>query len=95
MKDFTLTSKNQILIAKFLYEEEPFEIYAESRDPLMQMGYLHLRAEENLLRLHGNPLREEVRRLKKLGLKTEPAFAKALGLDGDPYLELLKFAEPH
>ena len=40
-----------------------------------------------------NPDNESIVDLKKQGHKTEPAFAIALGLSGDPYIELLKFEE--
>ncbi|MNY83296.1 hypothetical protein D3C86_2259750 [compost metagenome] len=46
--------------------------------------------EYNLLSIHGEQFRQHIIELKKQGLKTEPAFAQALGIKGDPYLELLK-----
>ena len=39
-------------------------------------------------------MRTDIRSLKLSGLKTEPAFAKALSLGGDPYVEVLKLASP-
>jgi len=35
--------------------------------------------------------RQKVLELKKLGIKKEPAFAQLLGLQGNPYKELLRF----
>jgi hypothetical protein len=40
---------------------------------------------------HGERFKNEVIKLKKQGIKTEPAFASLLGLPGDPYGALLKF----
>ncbi|MNU07861.1 hypothetical protein D3C72_2536480 [compost metagenome] len=45
--------------------------------------------EARLLTLLGNEGREEVRKLKLAGLKTEPAFGQVLKLAGDPYEALL------
>ena len=42
-----------------------------------------------LLQRHGAAFRQKIFQLKQSGFKTEPAFAQALNLDGDPYLALL------
>ncbi len=49
--------------------------------------------EDRILRLGGERTREEIVILKKSGLKTEPAFARYLGIYGNPYDELLKLEE--
>jgi len=38
-------------------------------------------------------IRREVIHLKKQGYKTEPAFCKILGLDGDPYDSLIEYGK--
>ncbi|MOA62849.1 hypothetical protein D3C78_1883950 [compost metagenome] len=45
--------------------------------------------EDRLLRLFGEKFKQYIIQLKSNGMKTEPAFAKALHIQGDPYLELL------
>ena len=47
--------------------------------------------EYKILELHGEVFRQEIIKLKSKGLKTEPAFAKLLGLVGNPYEELLNY----
>jgi len=71
-------------------EDIEIEIYAQSLNSCKQNGYRHMVVEDRILRLGGERTREEVVILKKNGLKTEPAFVKHLGLDGNPYDELLK-----
>ncbi|OBZ55281.1 alpha/beta hydrolase, partial [Bacillus cereus] len=44
---------------------------------------------EHMLLMQHPHIREEVIRLKEQGLKTEPAFAQVLNIDGDPYEELI------
>ena len=46
--------------------------------------------EHRVLLAKGEEFRQEVINLKRQGWKTEPAFAKLLGLNGNPYEELLK-----
>ena len=45
-----------------------------------------------MLRFGGQQLREEIRALKRQGVKTEPAVAQLLGLPGDPYQAVLDLA---
>lgn len=78
------------VVANFNKGGYPIEIFAQAIPVREQMGYRHMVIEHWLLQQHGDPLRQEVIRLKKEGYKTEPAFCMLLGIEGDPYLELLK-----
>jgi hypothetical protein len=66
------------------------EIFGQDIPVREQYGYRHLLIEHRLLMEHGDAFREEIIRLKKSGMKTEPAFAYLLQLKGDPYLALLE-----
>lgn len=70
----------------------PIEIFAQSVSVRSQNAYLHMRVEWELLQLWGAAGHREIRKLKLGGLKTEPAFAAVLGLQGDPYEEMLHLA---
>lgn len=78
------------LVVRFRYAGFPVEVFAQDLPAARQRAVRHLRVEARLLRLHGEPLRRCVRALKAQGVKTEPAFARCLGLAGDPYLALLE-----
>lgn len=77
------------LLCNFTFKNVPFEIFVQDRAPVKQTAYRHFLVEERLLKLGGNELREKIMTKRQKGLKTEPAFAKALELEGDPYQELL------
>lgn len=77
-------------IANFKIAGMPVEIFGEDRPVIEQYGYRHMIAEFQLLQRYGISFKSDIRRLKSLGWKTEPAFGKLLGLNGDPYEELLK-----
>ena len=49
--------------------------------------------EYKLLQKGGHLFRRRVMELKTRGIKTEPAFALVLGLQGDPYEALLTLEE--
>lgn len=66
-----------------------FEIFGQRTASVKQRGYLHFLVEERLLKVGGTSFAEKVQSARQKGLKTEPAFAKVLGLPGDPYKELL------
>ncbi len=82
--------KLETVIIRFNYDEVPFEIFAQDKEPIRQKAYLHFLVEERLLKEVGKDFRNLVLRLRKQGLKTEPAFAQALNLTGDPFEELLE-----
>jgi len=71
----------------------PVEIFAQSMPVRQQNAYRHMLVEWALLTHWGREGHKEIRRLKNKGMKTEPAFAYALGLSGDPYAELLNLAD--
>jgi len=73
----------------FNYGGFMFELFGQPQAVTHQNAYRHMIIEHHLLNLYPD-MREEIIRLKKAGMKTEPAFAQVLGLAGDPYEELLK-----
>lgn len=77
------------ILARFSVNGVPFEIFAQEIPSSQQEAHLHFLVEERLLKFGGESLRSEIRSLRQSGLKTEPAFATALGLSGDPYRALL------
>lgn len=78
------------IIVNFNVEEFAIEIFGQSRPSREQEGFRHMLIEHELLLIHGEEFRAEIIRLKKEGIKTEPAFAKILKLEGDPFEALLK-----
>ncbi|WP_343330978.1 DUF4269 domain-containing protein [Polaribacter staleyi] len=55
-----------------------------------QNAYRHMIVENKILKEKGFEFKQSIKKLKSNGTKTEPAFAKLLGLEGNPYTELLK-----
>lgn len=85
-------SAKRPLIAAFTFADWPIEVFASPVPVDQQAAWLHFVAERRLLTIGGEALRDRVLALRNSGLKTEPAFAKALGLQGDPYDELCTLA---
>lgn len=77
------------IVASFQAEGWVFQVYGEARPVAEQDGWRHFLIERRLLGLGGSRLRDAVMTRRVCGLKTEPAFADALELDGDPYAALL------
>jgi hypothetical protein len=67
----------------------PVEIFGQPRPVVEQNAYRHMVVEAHLLAIGGETARREIQRLKRAGLKTEPAFARYFGLPGDPFEALL------
>lgn len=79
------------LVINFSFAEVPFELFAQPIPSVNQKAYKHFQVEERLLTIGNNSFLKTVSDLRKNGLKTEPAFGKALFIENDPYEELLKF----
>lgn len=86
---FQWTSNDHPVIARFLFAGWPFEIFGGSRPVDEQAAWRHFAIEKRLLDLDDGRLRSAVMALRAKGQKTEPAFAAALGIEGDPYRALL------
>ncbi|WP_131539162.1 DUF4269 domain-containing protein [Pedobacter nototheniae] len=92
-KDF-LISENQkynAIKVNFFLENFEIEIFGQNIPTQEQNAYLHMLIEHKLLLKKGENFRKEIIALKKQGYKTEPAFAKLLGLRGNPYQALLNY----
>jgi hypothetical protein len=89
----SITQRTGVVIGRMSIDNMDFEIYGENRPVNQQSGYIHMLVEAMLLELGGNRLRQQIRQLKKSGLKSEPAFAQYLKISGDPYIELLNLSK--
>jgi len=76
------------VIAGFRYRSFDFEQFAQPVPVEEQDAYRHMLVEHHVLETRPQ-IREDIVRLKASGWKTEPAFARVLGLEGDPYDRLL------
>jgi len=77
------------VVASFEAAGWRIEVYGEATPVEQQCSWRHFDVERRLLDLGGTVFREAVLERRRQGMKTEPAFAAALGLAGDAYLALL------
>ncbi|MFV1852890.1 MAG: DUF4269 domain-containing protein [Porticoccaceae bacterium] len=82
----------EALVMRFDLDGLPIEIFATNRPSIEQYGFIHMLVEARIIALLGDGFADQVRRLKGAGVKTEPAFAQILGLEGDPYIALAEMA---
>lgn len=85
-------SGTQPVVARFVWDGWPFEVFGDQRPVDEQPGWIHFEVERRLLALDDGRLRRAVNAQRAAGLKTEPAFAAVLGIGGDPYRGLLALA---
>lgn len=76
------------LVVRFECDGLPVEIFATDCPTRTQFGFIHMLVEARILSLMGYEFADQIREMKKAGIKTEPAFARLLGLCGDPYIAL-------
>ncbi len=77
------------VVANFEMEGQQFEVFGQALPVERQLGFRHMQIEDKILKRMGDAFKVQVIDLKKLGVKTEPAFCQLLGIQGDPYLNLL------
>ncbi len=85
-----LIRNHNTIVVRFYHNDFLIELFGQNRPIEEQEAYRHMLIEHKVLIEKGECFRQQVIELKKLGYKTEPAFAKLLGLKGNPYDELLK-----
>lgn len=92
---FKITSKiireRETVLANFRIDNFQVEIFGQERPVKEQEAYRHMLIEHKILNQKGETFRRRIVELKNAGLKTEPAFAKLLGLQGDAYDALLQY----
>ena len=95
--DFSLRQRqhNQlpVVVCNFTFSGFPIEIFGQPRPVKEQRAYRHMVVEARLLSLAGPAAKEAIRRLKRRGIKTEPAFGEYFALPGDPFETLLTLGE--
>ncbi|MFT3922034.1 MAG: DUF4269 domain-containing protein [Myxococcales bacterium] len=84
-----LHTQPEASVTRFQWQGFAVEVFAQGVPVHQQAGFRHMIVEGRLLALGGDALRDRVRAEKRAGHKTEPAFARVLGLEGDPYQTLL------
>ncbi|WP_044208516.1 DUF4269 domain-containing protein [Flammeovirga sp. OC4] len=78
------------VVCSFMIDAFEVEVFGQNKSTEQQNAFRHMMIEYQLLEKYGEDFRQKIIALKAGGLKTEPAFAKLLGLEGDPYQSLLE-----
>ena len=94
--DFSLrqwTSDRHQMVCDFVFDGWNFQIFGDQRIVAEQSAWRHFVVEKRLLAMGGASLRQRVLAERAQGLKTEPAFAKILGLKGDPFFAMEELFE--
>lgn len=86
-RNSNMQNQNSVIVQFQAYDWD-IELFCQTIPTNQQWGVRHFNIEQRLLNIEPK-LRSMVLRLKQEGLKTEPAFARALGLQGDPYASIL------
>ena len=84
----TTLQRKPAVVCSFRHQRTLFEIVGMPVAPHRHRAYVHLMVEADLLQETG--AHAAIRRLRRQGLKTEPAFARHFKLGGDPYQAVAK-----
>ncbi|CAM4481063.1 DUF4269 domain-containing protein [Paenibacillus tarimensis] len=77
------------VVSSFVCRNWTIELFGQPIPTTQQNAYRHMIVEARVLSIWGDKARDRIIELKRSGLKTEPAFARMLGISGDPYQALL------
>lgn len=84
-KAFTEVRGVSSLVASFKGRHFTFEVFCQPVPVIEQYAVIHFFIEEKILEYGGKAVAQKIRAFKNQGIKTEPAFAKLIGIRGDPY----------
>jgi hypothetical protein len=94
-KDFhlreCLIENQKTIVCNFKIDTFEIEVFGQNIPSEHQNAYRHMLIEYQILQSEGEDFRLKIIELKKNGYKTEPAFAKLLDLEGNPYHALLAY----
>lgn len=94
-QDFNLRTANinglETVIANFRIDDFEIEFFGQNIPTKLQNAFRHMLIEYQILQEKGDDFRLQVIELKRQGMKTEPAFAKLLSLEGNPYISVLNY----
>lgn len=85
-----LINGERTMILNTALEDFPVEIFGQNLPVKQQNAYRHMIVEAHILEQKGDDFKNEIIRLKKSGIKTEPAFGLLLNLE-NPYEDLLNY----
>jgi hypothetical protein len=85
----TVVKGTNTVITRFHAEGFDVELFGQPIPTRNQLAFRHLIIEDKILQLKGEEFKRKIVVLKLSGMKTEPAFAHLLNLEGDPYESLL------
>lgn len=77
------------VVASFFHGEWEYEVFGQPVPIERQNAYRHMEQTYRIVTRGGDLWRTAIPSLKERGLKTEPAVALALGLEGDPFQAVL------
>ena len=87
--DLICHKRDNYVIAQFHYAGFLFEIFGANQKVESQMAFRHYQIMKRLCEIGGKDFQNAVKAIKKTGIKTEPAIASILQLEGNPYNSVL------
>ncbi len=94
-KNFKISEQKELehnaIVANFNLDNFDIEIFGQNIPTKQQNAYRHMVIEYKILIERGEEFRQKIIELKQQGYKTEPAFGILLGLNENPYIELLNY----
>lgn len=83
--DFRLSVDSDRVVASFDQDGFCIELFATAQPIEQQPAYKHFKVMQRLTELDDGSFSAEVKTMKQKGIKTEPAIAQLLELEGDPF----------